>query len=166
MPAQHPQGDPGDPLGQAVEGLSSASFDAFLREGKLVGTRCRSCGTLHVPPRPICPACHGEEMAWAELSGRGRLVAFTAIHVAPTAMIEAGYGRDNPYCAGIVELDEGPKISAQILGVDATQPQGIAIGTPLRIVFAELPIESSAEQERDGKQQIRLAFKPYKPYLS
>ena len=34
-------------------------------------------------------------------------------------MIAEGYGRDNPYLAGVVELDEGVKISAQILGADA-----------------------------------------------
>ena len=76
-------------------------------------------------------------MAWVELSGRGKLAAFTTVHIAPTAMIEAGYGRDNPYCAGIVQLDEGPAISAQILDVDASQPAKIAIGTPLEVAFVE-----------------------------
>ena len=60
---------------------------------------------------------------WEELGGRGKLVAFTTIHIAPTAMIEAGYSRDNPYCTGIVRLAEGPAISAQILGVDPTKPE-------------------------------------------
>jgi hypothetical protein len=76
-------------------------------------------------------------MEWAEMSGRGKLLAFATIHIAPTAMIEAGYDRKNPYCAGIVQVEEGPAISAQILGVDATQPEQIAIGTPLRVAFVE-----------------------------
>ena len=37
-------------------------------------------------------------------------------------MIEAGYGRDNPYCSGIVKLKDGVSISAQILGVDVDHP--------------------------------------------
>ena len=102
-----------------------------------MGSRCQSCGALYVPPRAICPACYGAGMEWVEMSGEGELLAFTTVHIAPTAMIEAGYGRKNPYCAGIVQLAEGPAISAQILGVDATRPQEIEIGMPLRIAFVQ-----------------------------
>lgn len=68
---------------------------------------------------------------------QGTLAAFTTIHIAPTAMIAAGYGRDNPYCSGIVNLENGLSISAQILGVDVSQPQTIKIGTPLTVEFIE-----------------------------
>ena len=89
------------------------------------------------------PVCVGPDMfadmfsaaTGVEMSGKGELVAFTTVHIAPTAMIEAGYGRKNPYCTGIVQLDEGPAISAQILGVDAARPQEIEIGMPLRVTF-------------------------------
>ena len=117
--------------------FTSASFYQFLDEHKLVGTRCKACGALHLPPRPICTVCHGEEMEWQAMPQRGKLVAFTTVHIAPTAMIEAGYGRDNPYCAGIVQLEGGPAVSAQILGVDATHPEKIAVGTPLQVAFVE-----------------------------
>lgn len=76
-------------------------------------------------------------MRWEEVGGKGKLVAFTIIHIAPSLMSEAGYGRDNPYCAGIVQLDEGPAISAQILSVDPGRPEQIQIGTPLRVAYVE-----------------------------
>jgi uncharacterized OB-fold protein len=76
-------------------------------------------------------------MEWVEMSGEGELLAFTTVHIAPTAMIEAGYDRKNPYCTGIVQLAEGPAISAQILGLDPNNPQEIQIGTPLRVAFVE-----------------------------
>lgn len=119
--------------------FTSTSFYEFLGEQKLMGSRCKSCSALYLPPRSLCTACHSpkEEMEWIEMSGQGKLLAFTTVHIAPTAMIEAGYDRKNPYCAGIVQLNEGPAISAQILGVDATQPEQIAIGTPLRVSFVE-----------------------------
>jgi uncharacterized OB-fold protein len=85
----------------------------------------------------MCPACFGEEMAWEEMSGHGKLVAFTTVHIAPTAMLEAGYDRKNPYCAGIVQLAEGPAISAQILGIDASRPEEIGIGMPVHIAFVQ-----------------------------
>jgi uncharacterized OB-fold protein len=117
--------------------LTASSFYQFLGERKLMGSQCQSCGTLHVPPRAICPDCYGADMEWVEMSGEGELVAFTTIHIAPTAMIEAGYDRKNPYCTGIVQLAEGPAVSAQILGVDPTKPQEIEIGTPLRVAFIQ-----------------------------
>jgi hypothetical protein len=117
--------------------FTSESFYQFLAERKLMGSRCTSCDGLYLPPRPLCPGCFGEEMEWVEMKGDGQLVAFTTVHIALTAMIEAGYGRNDPYCAGVVALDEGPSISAQILGVDETQPQEITIGTPLHVDFLE-----------------------------
>ena len=53
------------------------------------------------------------------------------------AMIDAGYDRTKPYVAGIVELEEGPRISAQMLGVDGKQPALDWIGRPVRTSFVE-----------------------------
>ncbi len=88
-------------------------------------------------PRAICPACHGDRLEWAETSGRGKLAAFTSIYVAPSAMVAAGYTRENPYVSGVVELEEGVKISARILGVDARNPASIQVGAPLTVDFVE-----------------------------
>jgi uncharacterized OB-fold protein len=91
-------------------------------------------------------------MEWTEMSGQGHLRAFTSIFIAPTAMIEAGYGRDNPYCTGIVQLEEGPAISAQIVGVDTANPESITVGMPLKAVFVA---RGEGEEERTF-----LAFEP------
>lgn len=117
--------------------FNNDSFQSYLGEQKLMGSRCSSCDTLYVPPRPLCANCFGETMTWVEMAGRAKLRAYTVVHIATSAMIEAGYGRDNPYFSGIVKLDEGPSISAQILGADPAQPKGLKIGTPLSAVFVE-----------------------------
>lgn len=117
--------------------FTSASFEQYLGEKKLMGSHCRTCNKDFLPPRAICPNCHSDQLIWIEFSGKGRLLAFTSIFIAPTAMIEAGYGRDNPYLAGVVELDEGAKISAQILGMDARKPEEVRIGTFLQAEFVE-----------------------------
>ena len=131
--------------------FTSASFNEYLSEKKLMASKCTKCGALYVPPRPLCNKCFGSEMEWAEMKGKGKLAAFTTIAIAPTLMIEEGYGRDNPYCTGVVELAEGPKISARILGVDAKKPEEIKIGTPLAVDFVE-------RGEGEGKRTF-LAFK-------
>jgi uncharacterized OB-fold protein len=119
----------------STQSFSQTAFTQHLSERKIMGTRCQACDTLYLPPRPMCAECFGSEMAWTEVPDDGKLVAFTTIHIAPTAMIEAGYGRDKPFCSGIVELENGLAISAQILGLDAAKPEEIEIGTSLKAEF-------------------------------
>jgi len=119
-----------------MEFTSTAHYKA-LGEHKLAGSRCKACGKLYFPARPMCPECHGKEMEAAELSGKGRLSAYSVIYIAPTAMIQAGYDRKNPYCAAVVNLEEGPSICAQLVGVDVAHPETIKIGTPVNATFLD-----------------------------
>jgi uncharacterized OB-fold protein len=91
-------------------------------------------------------------MIWTELSGRGRLAGFTSVFITPSAMAQAGYGRENPYISAIVELEEGAKISARLLGLDAVHPERIRIGQPLVVDFID---EGEGEQRKTV-----LAFRP------
>ena len=117
--------------------VDSASFYQFLAEKKLMASRCKKCQALFLPPHPICTKCHGNDMEWVEMKGNGKLAAFSAIAVGPSCTIEEGYDRDNPYLVGIVELDEGPKVSGRILGLDARRPENIKMGTPVTVEFLE-----------------------------
>ena len=117
--------------------FTQQQFNNFLAEHKLMGSLCTSCGKRYLPPRPLCTACYGDEMEWVEVEGVGELQAFTTIHIAPTAMLEAGYSREKPYCTGIVKLKEDLTISAQIVGVDETQPEAIRIGMSVEVEFIE-----------------------------
>ncbi len=114
-----------------------ASFNQFLNQKRLMASRCTGCGQLHLPPRAICPTCFGDQLEWVELPGRGKLAAFTVIYVGPTSMNNAGYSRENPYVSGVVELEEGVKISGQILGVDGQHPETIQIGLPVTVDFIQ-----------------------------
>ena len=115
--------------------FSDTSYRQFLREEKLMGSRCKGCGARYVPPRPVCPGCFRSDMEWVEMSGRGRLAAFTCIAIAPPFMMAQGYGRNRPYCSGVVELEEGGKVDARIEGVDPTRPETIKVGMPLKVKF-------------------------------
>jgi uncharacterized OB-fold protein len=115
--------------------FNDASYEHFLNEERLMGSKCRRCGTLYVPPRPICVQCHGDEMEWVEMKGTGTLQAFTCIAVGPPSMCEEGYDRNNPYCSGVVELDEGVKVVARIEGVDTKNPENIRVGASLRVKY-------------------------------
>ena len=134
-----------------VRPFTSAAFDQYIAEHKLMASRCTNCGNRYVPPRAICPKCHSEEMEWVETSGKGKLAAFTVIYSGPTFMVEQGFDRKNPYVSGIVELEEGARMSARIIGVDPTKPNEIKIDSPMNVDFVEFG-------EGDGKKTY-LAFR-------
>jgi len=134
-----------------VRPFSSAAFDQYIAEHKLMASRCTKCENRYVPPRAICPNCHSEELEWVETSGKGKLAAFTVIYSGPTFMMEQGFDRKNPYVSGIVELEEGVRVSARITGVDPTKPTEIKIDSPVNVDFVEFG-------EGDEKKTY-LAFK-------
>ncbi len=131
--------------------FTQAEFNQYLGEHKLMGAHCPSCDVTYLPPRAMCPVCFGDAMEWTEVSDSGELTAFTVIHIAPTAMIAAGYGRDNPYVSGIVRLENGLSISAQILGLDPAKPEEIKIGTPVKAEFVD--------RGEGDEQETFLAFR-------
>ncbi|HSR12402.1 MAG TPA: zinc ribbon domain-containing protein, partial [Thermodesulfobacteriota bacterium] len=81
------------------------SYELFLKEGKLMGAKCRKCGALALPPRPFCTSCFSTELEWMQFKGVGKLAAFTSIVVAPPGMVKEGFGKNNPYVVGVVELE-------------------------------------------------------------
>ena len=111
--------------------INDVSYEMYLREEKLMGSKCRRCGARFLPPRPICTECHQPEMDWEEIGGQGKLVSFTCIAVGPPAMKAEGFDRNNPYCLGVVELEGAVRVVARIQGVDARNPETIRIGMPL-----------------------------------
>jgi uncharacterized OB-fold protein len=132
--------------------FSDIAYNRFFAEEKLTGARCRNCGARFVPPRPICTNCFSSTFEWLELSGKGKLAAFTCIYIPPPSMAAQGYDRKHPYCVGIVELDEGGRVDARIEGVDATNPESIKIGTPMKAKFLHRTV--------DEKPESYLAFEP------
>lgn len=133
--------------------LNDTSYEQFLNEQKIMGSKCKKCGSLALPPRPICVSCFNRDMEWVVFKGIGKLAAFTSITVAPPYMAREGFNRNNPYVVGVVELDEGVKAVARIVGVDAKNPGQIEAGTPLKAEFLK---------KGEGlDRQTFLAFKPY-----
>ena len=115
--------------------FSDISYAQFLGEEKLMGSNCKQCGAVYAPPRPKCIKCHNSDMQWIEMKGKGKLAAFTSISIGPAFMTEEGYNRKNPYCVGVVELDEGPRVDARIEGVEPSKPGNIKVGTPMTVKF-------------------------------
>ncbi len=118
--------------------FTAYAFQQYLNEDQLKASRCKGCQKTYLPVRAICPDCGQSDMEWIDLSGKGKLAAYTSVYIGPTFMNEQGYGRDKPYLTGIVELEEGPKISARLLGLDPENPSNIKIGTALELSIIKI----------------------------
>ena len=132
--------------------FSDMSFQQFLSEEKLMGCRCRSCGTEYLPPKPICTNCFSHDLEWVEMPETGKLAAFTCITVGPPAMKLEGFGRKNPYCSGVIELADGLRVDARIQGVDSKNPEAIQVGMSMKTDYIH--------RERSGVKSTVLGFRP------
>jgi scaffold protein (connect acetoacetyl-CoA thiolase and HMG-CoA synthase) len=100
---------------------------------RLEAGRCTGCSKIAFPPRRVCPSCHGDSFETITLSGEGKLVTWTVIHVAP-----GDFAVQAPYVVGIVELDEGVRLTAQIVDCNVEE---LDFGTPVRRVLRRLRAE-------------------------
>lgn len=99
----------------------------------LIGSECGNCGLRVFPRRSLCPECRHEskgKMDEMRFEGTGELVTWTRVH--------DGQGDrevETPYLMGIVELTEGPRVTAQIVDLGKEE---IEIGMPLEARFRKL----------------------------
>jgi uncharacterized OB-fold protein len=123
------------------------SFYKFVGEGRLMGAKCNKCGTMHLPPKPVCTNCFSTDLKWVEVNSRGKLLTYTVIHVAPKQFESAA-----PYSIGILKLDDGP----QLLGMIREVPQDqLKIGMHLKVNF-----EKPSTQSTEWPTWSRFYFKP------
>ena len=130
-----------------IRPFSSASFNAYLEENRLMASHCDQCDQSYLPPRAVCPSCFGAHMSWRELDGTGSVAAITTVYIGPTFMNSLGYSREKPYMCGIVELDDGLRISARLLGSEEFDLEEVQIGSPVRVTFLRVGDEHSAKTQ-------------------
>jgi uncharacterized OB-fold protein len=121
-------------------------FYKYLAQGKLMAGKCRKCGKIHLPPRPLCDECFSQEFDWVEVSGKGKLLTYTVIHIAPQQFQALA-----PYAVGIVELEKGLRIPGMIQGL---RQEELRIGMELTMDFGAC---NTAQQ---WPQWPRYCFKP------
>ena len=92
-------------------------FWEALDRGELIFQRCSACGNAWLPARTECPRCLGDDWAWERASGGGRLVSWVVYH----RSYHPAFADKLPYNVAIVELDEGPRLITNIIGVKGGQ---------------------------------------------
>ena len=102
---------------------------------RLEAGKCSSCGNVYYPPRRVCP-CGGREFETVELPNTGKVVTYTIIRVGPSDFVE-----EVPYGLGIVEVDGGVRLMAQLVDVPLEE---IKTGMPVRLEFRKIYEEGKA----------------------
>jgi len=78
---------------------------------RLIGSKCETCGTYYFPRRQICPKCRRKgKLVDTKLSGNGKIVTYTQIHVPPT-----GFEDQVPYVMIMAKMEEGVNITGQLV---------------------------------------------------
>lgn len=114
----------------AVSSLSEPYWHG-LRQHELTLQRCHDCNKLWYPPTAFCPHCWSHNFVWQKLSGRGKVNSWVVFHQA----YFSSFREDIPYNVAEVELDEGPRLLTNLVGIDNAD---IAIDLPVEIVFDDV----------------------------
>ena len=97
------------------------------KAGELRLQQCDACAQVYFPPRPFCPECASRNVSVVRASGRATLYSYVINHRLPKWI-------DAPYAIAVVQLEEGPRMMTNILGVAQT-PEALVLDMPLEVVF-------------------------------
>ena len=98
---------------------------------RIVGNHCKTCNTYYFPPRPVCPECRRKgQLEEYQFKGLGKVHTFAIVRQAPDT-----FKRQVPYIIAQVELDEGARLTAQIVNCD---PEDAKIGMRVRACFRKI----------------------------
>ncbi|MFH8748176.1 bifunctional MaoC family dehydratase N-terminal/OB-fold nucleic acid binding domain-containing protein [Streptomyces rimosus] len=104
----------------------NAGFWAGVADRKLLIQRCTHCATLRFPWLPGCNHCGGDGWDTVEATGHGTVFSYVVMHHPPFPAF------DPPYAVGLIELAEGVRMVAGVVGVP---PEKVRVGMPVRLQF-------------------------------
>ncbi|RMD83941.1 MAG: Zn-ribbon domain-containing OB-fold protein [Candidatus Dadabacteria bacterium] len=103
-----------------------------INAGELTIQRCKQCGTLRHPPRPMCWKCHSLEWDYIVSSGKGKIYSYVVIHRPQFP------GYEYPLVVAVIDLEEGTRIVSNVVGVD---PKEVRSGMPVVVSIEQVDDE-------------------------
>jgi uncharacterized OB-fold protein len=110
----------------------TADFINYLEQGKVMATKCKTCGTSYFPPKMDCPKCLLSDVEWFEIKSNGKLITYTIVHYGPS-----GFENEAPYILAIGDFGNGLRIFSH-LSRDIKEGD-IKIGMKLKVIPTKLP---------------------------
>lgn len=112
-----------------IEEESQPFWDG-TKDGRLLIGSCKDCQHKFYYPRPFCPECWSENVEMVEASGRGRLYTWSVVFMNDLPP----FNERLPYIAAMVDLEEGPRITTNMVDCEADQ---LVPDMPVKVVFRE-----------------------------
>ena len=112
------------------DALNTPYWDS-LAQGKLSFQRCQACGHAWLPARSECPGCLEENWKWEPASGGAKLISWVVYHIA----YHPAFANRLPYNVAVVELDEGPRLISNVVGID--DAENLKIDQRLRLAIED-----------------------------
>jgi len=103
---------------------------------RLEAGKCLNCKFICFPPRLICPRCGAREFEPTKLAESGKIITYTVIRVAPDQFVD-----ETPYAVGIAEMDDGVKLTAQVVDCDFS---ALKVGMRVKIEFRKISEDGAA----------------------
>jgi len=111
--------------------LETQPFWDGCRQRRLLVRHCNACNEDHFYPRPFCPKCWSDDVAWKQASGRSTLYTYSIVFQNDLPP----FNERVPYVAAVVELEEGPRVMTNIEG---TPHEELHVGMPVTVDFKVL----------------------------
>jgi hypothetical protein len=117
-----------------VASPESARFWEAAKEHRLLIPRCKACKQFWFPPSKLCPHCLSDDVDWETVSGRGHIYSFVVFH----RVYHPAFAGEVPYVVAIVQLEEGPRMLTNIVGVPVDQ---VRCNMAVSVVFDDVSDE-------------------------
>lgn len=101
------------------------------RQHRIMLPTCLSCDRPHWPPGPVCPFCFSRAITWRQATGLGTVSSWVVVH---KAWLPA-FAADLPYNAVQVELDEGVRLTGNVVGIPNAE---LRVGMRVKAVFEDV----------------------------
>jgi len=98
------------------------------KRGKLRMQKCGDCGHIRFPIGHVCPKCLSYKFEWTDLSGRGEVFSYVVFY----QVYNKAFEKDVPYNVALVQLEEGPRMYSNVVGVDN---DAVKVGDKLEATF-------------------------------
>jgi len=110
----------------------STVFWEACRDHKLKIVKCGDCGQVRFPATSFCPNCSSDRIEWIEASGKGTVFSWIVVrHPVPKDV----YAGDVPYVVALVTLEEGVRMSTNIVGC---APEDVTAYMPVKVQFRDV----------------------------
>lgn len=119
----------------------------------LVGEICPHCSCKIFPPRDVCPECGEEAKEPYVFSGKGTVFSYTILQEGP-----AGFENTAPYTVALVQLVEGPLVTAQLTDLG---DEPVTIGMPVEMVTRRI----RSDGDESGILVYGYKFRPQLRFL-